>query len=86
MIKSTDAVQFSECNAQLKEMISKNEDLKSLFTDEQLEDIDFGDTPTYYTWHHDLETGKLQLVDTVVHNATNHTGGRNIWGGGSEAR
>ena len=86
LIKSTDAVQFSECNAQLKETLAKNPELKKQFTTEQLEDIALGDTPSGFTWHHDAETGKMQLVDTNIHNSTNHTGGRNIWGGGSGAR
>ena len=81
-----DAVQFSECNAQLKESINSNPELKKQFTTEQLEDIALGDTPSGFTWHHDAETGKMQLVDTNIHNSTNHTGGRNIWGGGSGAR
>lgn len=30
--------------------------------------------------------GKMQLVDREVHAKAGHTGGREIWGGGEEAR
>ncbi len=52
----------------------------------QLEQIENGDTPDGYTWHHDAEAGKMQLVDTETHQKTGHTGGRSIWGGGTESR
>ena len=39
-----------------------------------------------YTWHHNQEEGVLQLVDKNVHEQTGHTGGRSIWGGGSDNR
>ena len=32
------------------------------------------------------EKGKMQLVDSETHARTGHTGGRSIWGGGSEFR
>ena len=86
LIKSTDANQFTECNAQLRDAIKKDPQLKNKFTVEQLEDIELGDIPDGFTWHHNEEVGKMQLVDTVTHNKTGHTGGRNIWGGGSDAR
>ena len=31
-------------------------------------------------------TGLMQLVDEIIHGKTGHTGGRNIWGGGSDLR
>ena len=43
-------------------------------------------TPTGYTWHHYEQPGQLQLVSSDVHDQTAHTGGRFIWGGGTEAR
>ncbi|NIZ47782.1 hypothetical protein HCT46_07630, partial [Spirochaetales bacterium BR208] len=30
--------------------------------------------------------GKMQLVDRIIHDATPHTGGRWIWGGGTNNR
>ena len=81
-----DAVQFSECNAQLKEALEKNPELKNQFDAEQLTQIEKCKTPDGYTWHHDAEIGKLQLVDQKTHKETVHTGGRKIWGDGDEAR
>lgn len=85
-LKASDADQFMECNKQLKEAIENDQDLREQFTPEQLEQIKNGDTPDGYTWHHDAEVGKMQLVDTRTHQLTGHTGGKVIWGGGSENR
>lgn len=85
-LKSTDREQFKECNAQLKEAVEKDPELREKFDEEQLEQIENGDTPDGYTWHHDVDVGKMQLVDTETHQKTGHTGGRSIWGGGSENR
>ena len=37
-----------------------------------------------YVWHHHEQPGVLQLVNESNHDATASTGGRFIWGGGSE--
>lgn len=90
MYLKTDKEQFKECNAQLAEAIEANPELKEKFTPEQLEQIkdgiEDGTAPDGFVWHHDVEAGKLQLVDAEVHAKTGHTGGRAIWGGGSEFR
>lgn len=86
MYKATDREQFKECNLQLRKEVVTNRDLRELFDDEQLEQIEDGETPDGYTWHHDAEVGKMQLVDTEMHQRTGHTGGRSIWGGGTENR
>lgn len=86
MYEVTDREQFKECNSQLKNEVATNQDLREQFDDEQLEQIENGDTPDGYTWHHDAEAGKMQLVDTETHQKTGHTGGRSIWGGGTESR
>ena len=86
MYEATDNKQFEECNKQLKEAVQNDPELRKKFTPEQLEQIENGDTPDGYTWHHDATPGKIQLVDTETHTATGHTGGRNVWGGGTEAR
>jgi hypothetical protein len=80
--KDTDYSQGKECNKQLKEAIEKNPSLAEQFTDEQLGQIQNGDTPEGYTWHHNEEPGKMQLVKTENHQGARHTGGRNLWGGG----
>lgn len=82
----SDAKHFKEANSQLKEAIEKNPELREQFTDEQLEQIEAGDTPEGYVWHHSEEPGTLQLVDTTAHAQTGHTGGRSVWGGGSDNR
>ena len=83
--KSSNVKQFSECNRQLKEAIENNPELAKEFTDEQLEDIKNGDTPEGYTWHHNEEAGKMQLVKSEDHDRTQggaaHTGGKALWGG-----
>lgn len=84
--KASDKEQVNECNKQLKEAVENDPDLKEQFTDEQLEQIMDGETPDGYTWHHDAEKGKMQLVDSETHAKTGHTGGRVIWGGGQSNR
>jgi hypothetical protein len=85
-IKAIDREQFKECNKQLKEAADKDPELRAKFTDDQRKQIVNGDTPDGYTWHHDAETGKMQLVDTETHRQTAHTGGKTFWGGGSDNR
>ena len=86
MLQASDGEQFGECNTQLKEAIDKDPELAKEFSPDQLEQIKNGDTPDGYTWHHNEEKGKMQLVDSETHARTGHTGGRSIWGGGSEFR
>ena len=86
MKQAPDRTQFAECNKQLAERVAKDLELRSQFTEDQLADIEDGYTPEGYTWHHNEEKGKLQLVDSDIHSQTRHTGGRNIWGGGTENR
>ena len=85
-----DKAQFKECNKQLAEAIDRTPELKSKFSDEQIEQIRDGmidgTAPDGYVWHHDAEAGKLQLVDFKIHDATKHTGGRAVWGGGGKYR
>jgi len=42
--------------------------------------------PLGWTWHHHQETGRMQLVRTDWHGATNHTGGSTIWGASAGER
>ncbi|WP_288222361.1 HNH endonuclease [uncultured Clostridium sp.] len=86
LLKESNPKQFKECNDQLKDAINKDPELRNKFTEEQIEDIMDGKTPEGYTWHHDVETGKMELVETKLHDRTQggaaHTGGKSIWGGG----
>lgn len=86
MLKASDKDQFNECNRQLKDAISDNPKLKEQFTERQLAQIDAGQKPGGCTWHHNEETGRMELVDTNIHSSTGHTGGRAIWGGGGAMR
>jgi hypothetical protein len=84
---STDDEQFVSATRQLKKSITENPELANKFTKEQLEDIQ-NELPRIreLTWHHSEDVGILELVDREIHQKTSHTGGRNIWGGGSENR
>ncbi len=86
MYKEKDSVQFKLCNEALKQEIDNNPELRKQFSEDQLQQIADGETPDGYTWHHNEEPGKMQLVDTQTHAMTGHTGGRSIWGGGSDNR
>lgn len=86
LYEASDKEQFAECNKQLKEAVEKDPELAKRFTPEQLEQIKNGDTPDGYTWHHNEEKGKMQLIDSDIHAKTGHTGGKTIWGGGNENR
>ena len=86
LYQGKDDPQFAECNRQLKAAVEKSSKLAKKFTKEQLEQIKNGDTPDGYLWHHNEETGIMQLVDFDIHATTRHTGGKKIWGGGSENR
>ena len=77
---------FKHCNEQLSEACENGSLDKEQFTHRQLEQIENGDKPEGYTWHHHEDKGRMQLVDSEIHAKTPHTGGRSIWGGGSEAR
>ena len=83
---ASDADQFAECNRQLKEKYDSDPSFRDQFDERQKENIEEGGTPYGYTWHHNEETGKMQLVDYDTHQKTGHTGGRSVWGGGSENR
>lgn len=84
--KETDSKQSRECNRQLKEKCESDPEFRKQFTEDQLDDIAHGQTPEGYTWHHSEEKGKMQLVEYNTHSRTPHTGGRSLWGGGSECR
>ena len=73
-----------ECNSKLKEAIQNDPELRSMFTPEQLNDIENDRTPTGYVWHHNEEQGKMELVERSAHDKTiggaAHTGGSALWG------
>lgn len=86
LFQESDEKQFGVANEKLKEGIENNQDLRNKFTGKQIEQISDNETPEGYTWHHSEDMGVMQLVDAEVHASTGHTGGRTLWGGGSENR
>lgn len=86
LLKESNPKQFENCIAQLREAILKDPELRKQFSEEQIEDILNGDTPEGYTWHHDAQSGEMQLVSIKEHDRTQggaaHTGGKALWGGG----
>ena len=48
--------------------------------------INDGRKPRGFTWNHNEITGQMDLVDTMIHDRSKHTGGKAIWGGGSAMR
>lgn len=39
----------------------------------------FPSKPKGYSWHHNEKMGKMQLINTKIHEAFSHTGGRKVW-------
>ncbi len=83
---ASDREQFAWCNEQLKDACAADPDLREKFTPEQMEQIENGDRPDGYVWHHAENPGEMQLIRKEDHDQTGHTGGKLIWGGGSENR
>lgn len=79
-LKSSNYTQFKLANIALKKQVNRNITLMGKFSKKQLKQIDKGETPEGYTWHHHQKVGHMQLVDTWKHEKTGHTGGRSIWG------
>ena len=73
-------------NDALKEAVTNDSELAKTFTPDQLEQINDGRTPRGYVWHHHEQPGKMQLVETQIHQKISHIGGRAIWGGGTANR
>lgn len=84
--QASDVKHKSIANEQLKEAIQNDPELAGKFTEVQKEQINDGLVPKGYVWHHHETPGKLQLVDANTHQHVRHTGGRSIWGGGSDHR
>ena len=86
LLRATDKEQFDYCTSQLKEEIKKNPELRNKFSQRQLDQIEKGIKPSGYTWHHNEELGKMELVDSKIHGTASHTGGKALWGGGTANR
>ena len=87
LCRASDNEQMRYCTKKLAEKIERNPEFAKTFTSRQLEQIRNGEPRiSGLTWHHNEMPGKMQLVDANAHSVARHTGGRNIWGGGSERR
>lgn len=74
---------FKECTEQLRDYLEAHPEMKSQFSEQQLEQIMNGEPYIKgYTWHHSEIPGKMQLVETKAHAMSGHTGGNSIWCGG----
>ena len=82
LTQASDSQQARYCNHELKEKIKSDPEFSKQFNEEQLEQIENGETPDGYTWHHNEEPGKMQLISTEEHQSNSHTGGKRIWCGG----
>lgn len=84
---ASDIEQFKYCTQKLASQIETDAELAKQFTPRQLEQIRNGEPRiSGLTWHHNEIPGKMQLVDANEHSTCRHTGGRSIWGGGSDYR
>jgi DNase/tRNase domain of colicin-like bacteriocin len=83
-----DSVHFSIANDTLYQAVQDDGSLAGELglSQEDVQALSNGQTPEGFTWHHHEQPGVLQLVDEETHDQTGHTGGRSIWGGGSEYR
>ena len=86
MIQGSDSEQAKYSNQELKDKVQSDPEFAKQFNAEQLEQIENGETPDGYTWHHSEDQGKMQLISTEDHQNNRHTGGKAIWGGGRENR
>ena len=79
MWESGDKENFKYSTEQLRDYLETHPELKSKFTEQQLEQIMNGEPYIKgYTWHHSEIPGKMQLVETKVHVQSGHTGGNLI--------
>ncbi|WP_174729253.1 HNH endonuclease [Mesobacillus harenae] len=88
MYLQSDHTHFSYANVELYEAIHNNPSAAAELglTNQDVQGLSEGTTPSGYTWHHHEEVGVLQLVEQETHHNTGHTGGRELWGGGAEYR
>ncbi|WP_100407885.1 HNH endonuclease [Bacillus solitudinis] len=84
----SDRAHFNIANETLYQSIQENPELANELglSPSQVIELEYGQTPTGFDWHHYEEPGVLQFVDENTHQQTAHTGGRSIWGGGTENR
>jgi hypothetical protein len=86
--KSCDDVQFMIGNDLLHEAVQADASLvqKLNLRQSDLVRISKGQDPLNFTWHHNQNSGVLELVNRKSHADVGHLGGRNLWGGGDGYR
>lgn len=78
--ESGDDKVFKDCTEKLRDYLEEHPEMKEMFNEQQLEQIEKGEPYIKgYTWHHTEVPGKMQLVETKIHAHTGHTGGNSIW-------
>lgn len=80
LFKSSNSTQFAAANKALKASVDRSSSIRNSFKTSELTDIRNGKTPGGYTWHHHELVGRMELVKTIPHKLTGHTGGKAIWG------
>lgn len=87
-LQYSDTIHIGIANMNLYEAIQNDPSLAVDlgFEAQDVENLQSAVTPEGYDWHHHEEPGRMQLVDEQDHGITGHTGGRNLWGGGTVAR
>lgn len=71
------------CNEALRQDVQQNPDkYREVFSQKQLEQINAGQKPEGFTWHHHQDVGRMQLVDAQTHKSNRHDAGFILWGGG----
>lgn len=71
--------QMKMASRDLANAINKGYVSKNKFTPSQLEAIYRGESKIPgFTWHHNQDTGKMQLIDSDIHKNTGHIGGEGM--------
>src|SRR5699024_2610345 len=88
MLLESDPTHIKLASEDLYKAIQNNPSLlvELNFTEKDISMLNSDITPVGYDWHHSEDLGVMQLVEEEIHQKTGHTGGRQIWGGGTEAR
>lgn len=82
-LKVERSTHFIICNDALKEAIKTDSILTRLFTNTDIAKIKDGILPSNFIWHHNQNSGILELVVRDVHEQIKHLGGHKIWGLGN---
>lgn len=83
-LQGSDEAQFKDCMGKLRDAIDKDPKFAEQFTERQKAQIHDPEVSKLsgYTWHHNEELGKMELVKEDIHGLSEHSGGKGIWGGG----